>query len=104
MTAAAIGLDQKDIHRDSRYSDYTTRTVLGSRRQIASGLTNRQTICDQGQISRADIARATKLTRATVSDVVTELMKKGLVEEIGFGPSAGGMPPFCRASWTILDT
>jgi len=52
-----------------------------------------KTIYDQGEISRADVARATRLTRPTVSDVVTELMEKGLVEEVGHGPSAGGKPP-----------
>jgi len=52
-----------------------------------------KTIYDQAPISRADIARATQLTRATVSDVVAELMGEGLVEEIGLGPSAGGKPP-----------
>jgi glucokinase-like ROK family protein len=52
-----------------------------------------KTIYDEGQISRADIARATGLTRATVSDVVADLMAQGLVEEVGYGPSAGGKPP-----------
>lgn len=52
-----------------------------------------KTIYDCGQISRADIARATRLTRPTVSDVVADLMERGLVEEVGHGPSAGGKPP-----------
>lgn len=52
-----------------------------------------KTIYDRGQISRADIARVTRLTRPTVSDVVADLMEKGLVEEVGHGPSAGGKPP-----------
>jgi len=52
-----------------------------------------KTIYDRGEISRADVARATRLTRPTVSDVVAELMEKGLVEEVGHGPSAGGKPP-----------
>ncbi len=52
-----------------------------------------RTIYDQGQISRADIARATGLTRTTVSDAVARLIKQGLVEEVGYGPSAGGKPP-----------
>ena len=41
-------------------------------------------------LCRADIARATKLPRATVSDVVSTLMADGLVTEIGLGVSAGG--------------
>lgn len=52
-----------------------------------------KTIYDHGRISRADIARATHLTPTTVSDIVTDLMERGLVEEIGYGPSAGGKPP-----------
>jgi glucokinase-like ROK family protein len=52
-----------------------------------------KTIYDQGQISRAGIARATGLTRTTVSGVTTRLMGDGLVEEIGYGPSSGGKPP-----------
>jgi N-acetylglucosamine repressor len=50
-------------------------------------------IYDRGEISRADVARETRLTRTTVSDVVADLMDEGLVEEIGYGPSAGGKPP-----------
>jgi N-acetylglucosamine repressor len=50
-------------------------------------------IYDQRQISRADIARITSLTRTTVSDLVTELQGKGLVEEIGYGQSRGGRSP-----------
>ncbi len=44
-------------------------------------------------ISRADIARITGLTRTTTSSAVAELLAKGLVAEIGQGPSAGGKPP-----------
>ena len=43
--------------------------------------------------TRADIARATSLTRSTVSQVVADLMDEGLVAEAGLGPSAGGKPP-----------
>jgi len=50
-------------------------------------------IYDQGEISRADIARITHLTRTTVSNVVSSLMAEGLVAEMGQGPSAGGKPP-----------
>ena len=52
-----------------------------------------KTIYDQGQISRAAIARTTGLTRTTVSRVAAGLLGNGLVEEIGYGPSAGGKPP-----------
>jgi len=52
-----------------------------------------RTIYEQGQISRADIARVTGLTRTTVSDMVDRLIQRRLVEEVGYGPSAGGKPP-----------
>jgi N-acetylglucosamine repressor len=52
-----------------------------------------KTIYDEGEISRADIARLTGLTRTTVSDAVAELIEDGLVAEVGLGPSAGGKPP-----------
>jgi glucokinase-like ROK family protein len=52
-----------------------------------------KTIYDQRQISRADLARSTHLTRPTVSSVVSELIGDGLVAEIGYGPSEGGKPP-----------
>lgn len=44
-------------------------------------------------ISRAEIARRTRLTRTTVSDVVTQLSDAGLVREVGRGPSSGGKAP-----------
>lgn len=43
--------------------------------------------------SRAEISRATSLTRTTASQAVAELMDEGLVVETGRGPSAGGKPP-----------
>ncbi|MFN2256619.1 MAG: ROK family transcriptional regulator, partial [Candidatus Promineifilaceae bacterium] len=50
-------------------------------------------IYQEGEISRADIARATGLTRTTVSHIVAELIEEGLVKETGRGPSEGGKPP-----------
>jgi len=52
-----------------------------------------KTIYDDEQISRAEVARVTQLTRPTVSDVVADLMGAGLVEEVGYSPSTGGKPP-----------
>ena len=51
-----------------------------------------QLIFGNQKISRAEIARLTKLTRTTVSDVVAGLIKEGLVEEVGLGSSIGGKP------------
>ena len=52
-----------------------------------------RTVYNHSSISRADIARATSLNRATVSDAVTELLKDGFVAEVGIGPSTAGKPP-----------
>jgi len=52
-----------------------------------------QVIFNHDAISRAEIARLTKLTRATVSDMVNNLLGEGLVEEIGYGESIGGKAP-----------
>ncbi len=52
-----------------------------------------KTIFDHDTISRAEVARLTKLTRATVSDIVANLIAEGLVEEVGFGASIGGKSP-----------
>ena len=51
-----------------------------------------KTIVDNKTTSRADIARETKLTRTTVSDVVAGLISEGLVQEIGLASSSGGKP------------
>jgi N-acetylglucosamine repressor len=50
-------------------------------------------IFDRETISRAEIARLTKLTRTTVSDMVAGFIEEGLVEEIGYGESIGGKAP-----------
>ncbi|WLT31016.1 ROK family transcriptional regulator [Geothrix sp. PMB-07] len=51
-----------------------------------------KTIYHDDQISRADIARTTSLTRTTVSEIVTELIGTGLVKETGIAPSTIGKP------------
>jgi predicted NBD/HSP70 family sugar kinase len=45
------------------------------------------------EISRAEIARRTDLSRSTVSEIVAMLLKTGLVAEVGDGPSRGGRRP-----------
>lgn len=65
-----------------------------------------KTIYDRGKVSRADIARETQLTRTTVSEVVTELLTRGLVEEVGLGESGGGKSPillsFIKNSYHVI--
>lgn len=48
---------------------------------------------DRSPISRADIARETALQRSTVSAIVDDLQRDGLIEEIGTGDSTGGRKP-----------
>ena len=69
---------QKATHSQTR--TYNSRLVL-------------RTVYDQSPISRAEVARATGLTRTSVSDLVGELLESGLVEEGERGPSTGGKAP-----------
>lgn len=52
-----------------------------------------QTIVEHEPISRADVARATRLTRGTVSAIVADLLNEGWVIELGLGETNGGKPP-----------
>lgn len=52
-----------------------------------------RTVYERGPLSRADVARATGLTRTTVSDLVERLVRAELVSEVGTGPSTGGKAP-----------
>ncbi len=51
------------------------------------------TIRQQGSISRADIAKITKLNPSTVTRIVTDLIEQGFVQEIGYADSQGGRKP-----------
>lgn len=68
----------KATHQETRA--HNERLVLG-------------TIYDRGPISRAEVARTTGLTRTTVSDLVATLLRDGLTNEMGRGPSTGGKAP-----------
>jgi N-acetylglucosamine repressor len=48
---------------------------------------------DLGPISRADIARLTGLTRTSAGELVADLERDGLAEDVGRGPSTGGKQP-----------
>ena len=50
-------------------------------------------IWQERQISRADIARRTGLSRSTVSEIVSVLLPTGLLAEVGVGVSSGGRRP-----------
>lgn len=57
-----------------------------------------QTLYRSGALSRADLARATGLTRVTVSDLVAELIAEGIVTELGIRDEARPGKPA-----TLLD-
>lgn len=50
-------------------------------------------IRQEGAVSRAAIARRTRLSRSTVSSIVSELLEANLVHEVGPGRSSGGRRP-----------
>ena len=51
------------------------------------------TIKNKGPISRAQVSKETGLNKATVSTMVSELLKESFVSEIGSGQSSGGRKP-----------
>ncbi|HEU5139230.1 MAG TPA: ROK family transcriptional regulator [Bacillales bacterium] len=51
------------------------------------------TIREEGPISRADVAKTTKLTPPTVSNIVKELIESGIIIEKNQGVSRGGRKP-----------
>ena len=44
------------------------------------------------QLSRAELARRTSLSEASVSRIIAELMEQGLLVDLGNGPGTGGRP------------
>ena len=50
-------------------------------------------IYDRNEVSRAEVARVTGLTRTSVGDLVGDLLTEQLLEEVGRGPSTGGKAP-----------
>jgi len=46
-----------------------------------------------GTVSRADLARQSRLSAPTVSNIVEKLIKRGIFNEVSLAPSSGGRPP-----------
>ena len=53
----------------------------------------RNIIRKQGPICRSDIAKVASLTPPTVTNIVSEMLAAGIVEEVGYGESTGGRRP-----------
>jgi predicted NBD/HSP70 family sugar kinase len=73
-----MSLPGKATHAQTRA--YNARLVL-------------RAIYDLGPMSRADIARLTKLTRTSVGELVADLEAEGLARDGGKAPSTGGRAP-----------
>lgn len=52
-----------------------------------------KTIIQEKEISRADLAKQTKLNKATISSIVNTLLEQEYIREIGSGESSGGRKP-----------
>ncbi len=50
-------------------------------------------IIQHDPLSRADLVRLTNISKPTVSSLVDELLKRGIISEIGVGQSKGGRKP-----------
>lgn len=72
----------------------TAKATKGSLRTSNEQLVLRCIAAGVGDVSRADVARMTGLTRATVSEIVAALMERGLVRESGQrrAVGSGGKP------------
>ncbi len=57
-------------------------------------------IRESGPISRSEIAKQTALQRSTVSLIVNELRKEGMIKEV-YGQSSGGRPPILLSLQTM---
>ncbi len=73
-------------------TDYAAKATHAQTRAHNASLVLRA-LYDLGPISRADIARLTGLTRTSVGELVADLERDGLAEEVGRGPSTGGKQP-----------
>lgn len=74
-----IDLRKVNVARSNTIRDINRQIVLNYVREM-------------GPLSRADIARETNLQRSTVSLIVNDLRRVGLIEEV-YGESSGGRPP-----------
>jgi predicted NBD/HSP70 family sugar kinase len=64
-----------------------SRSTIDSRRRIL------RLLLDGEPLSRADLARRTRLNKPTVSNLIARLLEEGIVREVGSGASTGGRRP-----------
>lgn len=83
QSALPLRPPKADLHKKAGRQDTKRRNLRTILRVVAS----------EGATSRAEVARTTSLTRATVSTLVGDLIEDGLVIEVGHGKSDGGKPP-----------
>jgi len=69
----------------------STKQQAGRLRPLAEEIL--RLIWKEREISRAEISRRLDVSRSTVSEIVGALLPKGLVAEVGTGPSRGGRRP-----------
>src|SRR5688572_23400743 len=67
------------MERDPPQPRFTSRTLREANREIVLGA-----VRDAGKVSRTDLARATQLTKPTVSAIIDVLIAEGIVREVGF--------------------
>ena len=93
----------------ARRGEPRRKAVPGDARRHNRSLVLR-TMFHEGPVSRADLARATNLTRVTTSDLAAELLAEGLIEELGTREGSGrvgkpatllGVVPDARLSLTL---
>lgn len=63
-------------------------TIKTNNRSLVLGLLNKM-----GQISRADLARATGLTKTSITNIINELIHEGIICEIGSTETSSGRKP-----------
>jgi predicted NBD/HSP70 family sugar kinase len=83
--------EQRTTRASARH-EFPSKATHAQTRALNASLVLRA-IYDLGPISRAQIARLTGLTRTSVGELVSELERDGLAEDVGRGPSTGGKAP-----------
>lgn len=79
--------------RPRRRKDEPGRTVRAANVRAHNREVVLRLVWGEREISRAEVARRTGLSRSTVSNIIDELFGTGLLRDAGAGQSIGGKPP-----------